>query len=325
MKHRAVAITAREKAELVEVAAPGALMSGEVRGPTICSLISPGTELAYNYTGDKFPTFPGYSAVFRAQEVGSEVRGIAPGTILFCMGPHRSFQQAEAKDTLPVPEGLAPEKAVIARLMGVSMTTLMTTAARPGDRVMVTGAGPVGYLAAQMFRSSGYEVLIVEPDDERRRSVRAAGFTEVFEKVPCDDASIAGTVALAVECSGHEGAVLDSCKVARARGEVVLVGVPWRRRTELYAQEVLSLVFFRYIVLRSGWEWELPIHASEFRPHSNFSGFATALRWLAEGRIAVDGLITIVNPRDAQSAYQDLLRHKRGELFTVFDWGLSGA
>lgn len=46
-----------------------------------------------------------------------------------------------------MPDGLASETAVIARLMSVSMTTLMTTKARPGDRVVITGAGPVGFAA----------------------------------------------------------------------------------------------------------------------------------------------------------------------------------
>lgn len=32
------------------------------------------------------------------------------------------------------------------------MTTLMTTAARPGDKAIVTGAGPVGICAIHVFR-----------------------------------------------------------------------------------------------------------------------------------------------------------------------------
>jgi len=103
--------------------------------------------------------------------------------------------------------------------MGVSMTTLMTTAAMPGDRVMITGAGPVGFLAAQVFALSGYDVLVAEPDAVRRRQVERSGIRSVFAKTPFEDASIAGTVALGVECSGHEQAVLDACRVVRKRGK----------------------------------------------------------------------------------------------------------
>lgn len=320
MKHCAISITSKAQADLVDVTAPGALGVNEVRGRTVCTLISPGTELAWNYTGTSFPSFPGYAAVFAVADIGAEVKGVSEGDLLFCMGGHRSFQQVEARASRHVPKDLHPEKAVLARLMGVSMTTLMTTTARPGDRVLITGAGPVGFLAAQMFAQSGYDVLVADPDDLRRRQIVQSGIRNVFAQAPVEDASIAGTVALVVECSGHEQAVLDACRVVRKRGEVVLVGVPWRRQTEAYAHELLSLVFHQYVVLRSGWEWELPHHAADFSPHSIHTGFDTALRWLADGRITTDGLITQADPRDAQRAYQDLLHRRAEGLFTVFDW-----
>jgi len=178
MRHCAISISSKEHAELVDVAAPGALGANEVRGKTVCTLISPGTELASNYTGASFPSFPGYAAVFAAEDIGAEVRGVSAGDLLFCMGGHRSFQQVEARAARRVPKELLPEKAVLARLMGVSMTTLMTTAARPGDRVMIAGAGPVGYLAAQMFALGGYGVLVAEPDAVRRRLGRAVRHPE---------------------------------------------------------------------------------------------------------------------------------------------------
>lgn len=320
MSHYAISVTSREQAGLVEVAAPEALGANQVRGRTFCTLISPGTELACNYTGEDFPNFPGYAAVFAATEPGAEVSGIAEGDLLFCMGGHRSFQQVEACAARPVPAGLPPEKAVLARLMGVSMTTLMTTTARPGERVLITGAGPVGYLAAQMFALSGYEVLVTEPDAKRRRYIEQSVIPNVLDRVPFDDTSLAGTLALVVECSGHEQAVLDACRMVRRRGEVVLVGVPWRRHTEIFAHELLSLVFHNCVVLRSGWEWELPRQATDFNPRSIHTGFDTALRWLADGRIRTEGLITQTDPRDAQQAYQDLLHRPAQGLFTVFDW-----
>jgi threonine dehydrogenase-like Zn-dependent dehydrogenase len=320
MKHYAVAITAKEHAELVDIAPPGVLGANEIRGKTVCTLISPGTELAYNYSGTSFPSFPGYAAVFVAEEMGGDVKGVAAGELLFCMGPHRSFQQVEASWARPVPKGLAPEKAILARLMGVSMTTLVTTTARPGDRVMVTGAGPVGFLAAQMFALCGYEVLVVEPDAARRRQVEQSGIPAVYDTIPCEVESIAGTVALVVECSGHEQAVLDACRVVRKRGEVVLVGVPWRRQTDTYAHDLLSLVFHKYVVLRSGWEWELPRNAADFSPHSIHANVDTALRWLSTRPLVIDELIVRVDPRAAQSAYQDLMLRRTKGLFTVLDW-----
>ena len=104
----------------------------------------------------------------------------------------------------------------------------------------------------------------------------------------------------------------------------MLIGVPWQRQTELYAHDVLIEVFHRYVVLRSGWEWEIPHHAADFRPHSIYDNFRTALRWLAEGKIAVEGLVRLVSPQDAPDVYQSLLLKTTTDLFAVFDWGLVG-
>lgn len=320
MTDYAITVTAKEKAEFLEIEAPTALNSNEIRGKTICSLISPGTELGFNYCGSKFPTNPGYAAIFIAEEIGNEVKDIEKGTVLFCQGKHRSIQQIEVARTVKVPVGLQPEKAVLARLAGVSMTTLMTTAARPGDLVIVSGAGPVGYLAAQIFSLSGYEVIIVEPDATRRELVSKTCRLNAFEKIPLENSSITGKIALVVECSGHEQGILDACKVVRKGGEVVMVGVPWERKTEIYAHEILHKVFHGYVILRSGWEWELPHFSADFRPHSIFSGYKTILKWLAEDKIKMDGLATMLDPRNPQDAYQDLLNKRATGLFQIFDW-----
>ncbi len=76
MKHCAISIVAREQADLVAVSSPGDLGPNDIRGRTVCTLISPGTELAWNYTGSSFPSFPGYAAIFAAEEFGKEVRGV---------------------------------------------------------------------------------------------------------------------------------------------------------------------------------------------------------------------------------------------------------
>ena len=114
--------------------------------------------------------------------------------------------------------------------------------------------------------------------------------------------------------------MLDACRMVRKRGEVVMVGVPWQRRTELLAFDLLHVVFHKYVVLRSGWEWELPRRPEDFRANSIFGNYAAALQWLADGRVDVSGVYSLVSPSDAQQAYQDLLHHRGEKPAVVFDW-----
>jgi threonine dehydrogenase-like Zn-dependent dehydrogenase len=320
MTEYAVVFTEKEVANLVAIQAPEALEPAEVYGKTLYSLISPGTELMGIYQGSHFPSYPGYASVFRVERTGENVEGVKAGDLLFCMGKHQSFQRMDIANTLPVPAGLSPHKAAITRLMGVTMTTLMTARARPGDIVLFSGAGPVGYLGAHMFANSGYEVHAVEPNEERQRFLRESGIPHVYPAFPLGDAGLSRNVALVVECSGHEAAVLDACRIVRKGGEVVLVGVPWRRRTDLPLHDLLKEVFFHYVTVRSGWEWEAPLHSADFRPHSIFSGYAKAMKWLQAGRIPVDPWITLINPHDPQEIYQQLLRGSFPGLFAIFDW-----
>jgi threonine dehydrogenase-like Zn-dependent dehydrogenase len=317
----AVTVTAREQAELLPVATSAEpLGPAEVAGRTLATIISPGTELAWNYTGKEFPSRPGYAAVFQVEQVGAEITDIAVDDVVFAMGNHQSCQRKLRQNVVPVPPGLPPEVAVFARMMGISMSTLTTTTARPPAKVLVTGLGLVGHLAAQIFLGCGYDVIACDPLPARREIAKQMGIVNVLPGVPLDDPGIAGKVDLVVECSGHEQAVLDGCKAVRKRGEVAMVGVPWRRLTDLLAHDLLYVIFHNYVVLRSGWEWELPHQPTDFITNSIYGNFAGALRWLREGRVKVAGLYEKIAPRDCQRAYQGLLHKTAEKPAIVFDW-----
>ena len=320
IQQRTVTFTGNETAALITQEVEPRLGPTEVAGRTLASLVSPGTELNGSYLGQNFPRTPGYSAVFEVEHVGTDVEGVARGDHLYAMGKHSSFQQFDIKETLPVPAGLSPDVAVYCRLMGVTMTTLVTTQARPPDIVLVTGLGPVGNLGAQNFLASGYSVIGCDPDGQRRALATSLGIEQVVPSVPVDDAEWAGKVAMVLDCSGHEQAVVDGARTLRRHGELVLVGAPWARRTELYAHDLLESVFFKYVQIRSGWEWRLPHHSDPFQQRSVFDNFATALAWLAAGKVRTTGLGTMAFPADCQDAYQDLLHKKSDAPTVVFDW-----
>lgn len=321
MNEKAVTFTAREKAELLPVEADtGEVGPSEVAGRTLATVVSAGTEINSGYLGEDFPRRSGYASVFTAEKVGEGVEGIEVGDTVFAPGGHVSYQRHPSFQCIRVPAGLAPETAVFARMMGVSMTTLTTTAARPPGTVLVTGLGLVGHLASKNFAACGYEVHACDPVESRRRVAAETGIENVYEAVPGEGTELAGEFQLAIECSGHEQALLDAARVMAKRGEIVCVATPWRKFTDIALHDLHRLIFFNYLVIRSGWEWELPLQPEDFRINSIRENISGALGWLAEGRVRVDGVFSVYEPDRCQEAFQDLLHKRTDRLAAVFDW-----
>jgi len=316
MNNRQIVFTAQGQVQLLNSPMDHApLKADEVAGSTLASMISPGTEIQGQLFGDQFPVYSGYSCVFEVQQIGSEVSKIKVGDRVFAMGSHCSYQQHSQQSVLVVPASLDASRACFARLMGVSMSTLSTTVSRPPSNVLVVGLGLIGNLASRIFDSCGYRVTAVDPVADRREQLALNSHCIVASSVP-----VIQDMDIAIDCSGHEQAVLDACGALRTGGEMVLIGVPWRRRTDLCAWELLSVVFHRYVHLRSGWEWEVPHYRGPFDRASIWENLAGALRWLDEKRLCVDGLHDICKPDLCQEAYDRLAKQGNGPLTTVFDW-----
>jgi threonine dehydrogenase-like Zn-dependent dehydrogenase len=283
----------------------------------------------------EYPLLTGYAAVFSADEVGADVADIEPGQRVFCMGPHRAFQRIARTGSfppaIPVPESLPSETAVFARLMAVSMATLATTQARPPAKVLVSGLGIIGNLAAQVFTALGYETYAWDPVEPRRGLAAACGLTTV--DVPLSEAKPTTENALLVlECSGHEAAVVDCLRCVRKGGELVLVARPWKQKTDLSAQRLLDEIFTSFAIVRTGWEWQVPRgpepvggslddeFAQFARPSSTVELHAAALRWLDDGRISVSELADTAKPEDAGEVYARLASGRHDRLTTLFQW-----
>lgn len=319
-----IAITAHQKAELIDFPdLEESVALANVRGRALVTLVSTGTELNHAFLSkEQFPKMLGYAAVIEVESVGSEVEDLQPGDIVFGSGCHGEIHEMPAAMSVKLPAGLAPETAIFARLMGVSMTTLNTAAARPPSKALVTGLGPVGYLAAQAFQRCGYEVTAADPVEARREFARAGGIADVRASARVGVEDLQGRIGLHLECSGHEQAVLDGCRLMRRKGECVLVGVPWRRRADIQSFDLLHAVFHNYVNLRSGWEWEVPRSEEMFRLHSIIENYRAAIRWLHEGSVRVEGLASLHSPVDCQDVYSKLLNQSLETSAAIFDWRL---
>lgn len=321
MIRQSINFPALEQAELIQEEIKEKLGNNEVEGRTLVSLVSPGTELNANFRGKNFPNRSGYACVFEIERVGKDVTEFKQGDRVFCQGNHSSLQRHDKKNITLIDKKLDPETAVLARLAMVSTTTLMKTQTSSGDKAWIAGFGPVGYLAAAQFRNAGYEVSVIEIDDARRAIAEQEGYS-TYRSCPVDDENMKKTVDIYVDCSGHEASVLAGCKMVRREGEVIMVGVPWQKRTEIDAHALLWEVFHNYVHLKSGWEWSLPYQADLNSPQSITRNTEKCLTWLKKESFVNKDLIGIYDPKNCQEVYNGLASQSLKDVFVVFDWTL---
>lgn len=299
----------------------------QIAGRTLYTMISAGTEINGEYL-DVFdwgyPRKGGYTAVFLVECVGSGVQGFRVGDVAFTMGCHQSYQSVHYTDAVKVPKNVKPEHALFIRMANVPMATLSKTGITPGELVLVTGLGAVGLMALAVYSNLGYKVIGVDPDQERRAVAAAAGFQELYESVPLNDGRYNKKVGLALECSGNEAATLDCCKIVRPHGEVSVVGVPWKRCSDVYAFDLLNAVFYNYVKLYSGWEFDLQQHPSQFVYETFEKNFALAMDMLASGKIKIGDFYTVRPYTEVQSAFDDIYNKKEKKLSTILSWDGAG-
>lgn len=117
--------------------------------------------------------------------------------------------------------------------------------------MLVTGAGPIGALAALYAASLGARVFVSEPNPARQALIRSLGVAEVLDPGAVDVAAYLRDccdgvgVDAAIECSGSERALQTALASVRSAGRVVQTGLHTRPATidaMLLAQRDLTLI-----------------------------------------------------------------------------------
>jgi 2-desacetyl-2-hydroxyethyl bacteriochlorophyllide A dehydrogenase len=240
-----------------------------------------------------------YSGVVVA--VGSEVEGWAPGDRVVggpglgcgacpsCLAgtPHlcrvrpvrggagngswATFRRIDAGQLFRVPDGLDLRTAALAEPLGIALRAVRRSGARPGDRVLVTGAGSIGMLAVAVLADLRAEVTVSEPSAGRRDRALRVGAREAVD--PAAGAP-EGAFAAVVECSGRAEVMEQAVASLDHGGTVVLVGIGAGARPAVDARR-LTL-------------WEATVTGSVDYSRAEF---AEAITLLASGRLPVADLV----------------------------------
>lgn len=147
-------------------------------------------------------------------------------------GGMAEFVKAKPDQLFAVPDGVTDEQAALVEPLSVAVHVVRTSGFRPGDTVLVTGAGPIGNLVAQVLRASGARTLVIsELKNFRRQLVERQGF-HTFN--PAEESTRdalkrfvgAPYVDRVYEATGAAAAIQEAIEACKVRGEITWVGLP---------------------------------------------------------------------------------------------------
>ncbi len=201
-----------------------------------------------------------------------------PPDYLSFRGAFSRYVVVTADRLLGVPGALSTRAAALTEPTAIAIHTVALSGAEPGDRVLVTGGGPVGLLTTAVLRARGIEdITVSEPSAVRRERALAVGAAAVVVPDELPRAPMAGTVpepfTIAFECSGNARAAESAFEQLDYAGTLVFVGT---------GHELPRINHNRAIVL------ELTIIGAY---NYDAAGFRPALDLLASGALPVDDLI----------------------------------
>jgi 2-desacetyl-2-hydroxyethyl bacteriochlorophyllide A dehydrogenase len=176
----------------------------------------------------RYPIKYGYASVGRVTAVGTAVRDLAPGTLVFALHPHQDAYVLPAARAVPLPPGVPAEHGVLLANLETAVNVALDAAPRLGETVLLSGLGVVGLLVLQTLRRTGVDqVIAVDPLPQRRALAERLGAAVAL--APADDlatqvrARTQGRGAdLAVEISGAPAALGPAIEAVANEGTVVV-------------------------------------------------------------------------------------------------------
>lgn len=255
---------AGQRVEVLDLDPPEAPEGGLLVGMKACGLC--GTDLE-KIRGEYTASMPviGHEAVGVVRELGKGARGFEVGDRVF---PHHhvpdyacylcrsgnetmcdryrssnllpgGFSEAfavprwnlEKGGVLRLPDSMEFETGSLIEPLACCVRAVRKCAPRPGDTVLIAGAGPVGMMHALLLKGMGVKVAITDVSPQRLSFAEKSGVGRVLDAgTDVPSALKAGSdgrgADVAIVASGSRSAILQALRSARKGGKVVLFGVP---------------------------------------------------------------------------------------------------
>lgn len=174
----------------------------------------------------------------------------------------------------PIPDSMSNDAAALLEPLSVGVWACRKGRVTAGSRVLVTGGGPVGLVAAQCALAFGAtEVVVADLNPHRLALAAELGATATVNVTESPLSTSQYEPDVLLECSGHPGATLDGLRSVVRGGRAVLVGMGGDELPvplgHIQAREIELTGTFRYA-----------------------NTWPTAISLVSSGRVDVDALVT---------------------------------
>ncbi|TFB92968.1 MULTISPECIES: 2,3-butanediol dehydrogenase [unclassified Cryobacterium] len=136
-----------------------------------------------------------------------------------------------AANVTVLPDGVSDLQGAVVEPGAVAAYGVDTARVRPGDNVLITGAGPIGALASLYAASLGANVFVSEVNPVRAALVRSFDVGVVLDPTAVDvpgwlrDRTDGIGVDAVIECSGNERALQAAIASVRSAGRISQTGL----------------------------------------------------------------------------------------------------
>lgn len=196
------------------------------------TVVAVGSEVTDRHPGQRVSLEPGVPSAFSPETLGGHYN-LDPAVRFFATPPvdgvFSEYAVHPAAFAHPVPDSVSDDAAALLEPLSVAVSAVRAANVTLGDRVLVSGAGPVGLLVARCARLAGaVAVVVTDTREDRLRVAEAYGATDTFAvaSAPPDSDPFPGSGYTAlVDASGAEAAILAGMRRLAPRGRIVLVGM----------------------------------------------------------------------------------------------------
>lgn len=288
---------------------------------TLCSAISPGSEIGLLQRSGGRPVMLGYSVVGIVEEVGSGVTHVLPGQRVACYGApyvrHAEWLAVPKHLAIPLPENVKSDEAAFVGLGAIAIHALRQADLRFGERLIVAGLGILGQMIAQIAQAVGFETIGYDLIAERCSVMSSCGLAAAQTQEQVDDWITRCTKGNGADsillCTGkNSGKLVDKgLEWIRDRGKVVVVGdLPMHYDRDLMFRKEAQVLISRaggpgrYDPVYEEQGIDYPIGYVRWTQGRNMEEY---IRLLAYGKLRIESLISAkTSVHQAVAAYDSI-------------------